>query len=96
MTRDQAIELTKKVYESGAYPDLYCRLNEWGFCFADFIPGECADCKCGFWGVRIGDDYSPLKYDDALIWLNFYRVPSAADLVNKESEVKLCSKGLNV
>ena len=94
MTRDQAMDLTKRVYLSGAMPELYCRLAEWGLCFADFVPRECADCKVEFWGVRIGDDYSPLKYEDALIWLNFYRVSTAEELVNKESDVKLCSATL--
>lgn len=74
MTRDQAMTLTKEVWLSGSEPKLYCRLSEWDLCLADFIPGECAFCKCDFWGVRIADDYSPLKYEDALEWLKFYRV----------------------
>lgn len=94
MTRDQAIELTKEVYASGFYPELYCRLSEWGLCFADFVPGECADCKVDFWGVRIADDYSPLKYADALEWLEFYRVTK--DDLNKEGGVKNMRKVLTV
>lgn len=75
MTRDQAMELTKEVYMNGDSPELYCRLSQWDLCFADFMPwDECFDCKCDFWGVRIGDDYSPLRYEDALEWLKFYRV----------------------
>lgn len=84
MKREEALELCRSAWLiNGDKPELYCRLSEWFLCYADFVPGGdlCANCKCMLWGIKIGSDKSPIEYEQAKIWLRFYRVASVESLL---------------